>query len=352
MPNASVAPQLQQKLTLSKIKKDDLKNIYLNKNINNIVDSVFPDNTTVIYQCDKLSNLLEQSNIIKTFDTIFPNEKENIDNNEIYVYYKSNNSYSFFKKNKSIKIVCAAYFIIESNNINKIVIASRLHEKHVDDKKESKQGGKTEPIRRGRTLNFKRIKKINARDHKTKKDKLDNLDKKKIIMTNILNYINDNYYNHNNINADSLTDDFKNKLNEILAPKKSKEEKFDKKSTSYHEIFIENDSIFQDINRFFIKFSVNFNIIYDKKRDTIYYSKNTEDFDKKHIKKYDNQIYIQESTDASNIQNAGYNKKLKRKELNTMSLNELKQLHRNNGIKMNGNKTVNALINNYIKNYK
>ena len=48
----------------------------------------------------------------------------------------------------------------------------------------------------------------------------------------------------------------------------------------------------------------------------------------------------------------GYNKKLKRKELNTMSLNELKQLHRNNGIKMNGNKTFNALINNYIKNYK
>jgi hypothetical protein len=48
----------------------------------------------------------------------------------------------------------------------------------------------------------------------------------------------------------------------------------------------------------------------------------------------------------------GYKKKLKRKKLNTMSLNELKQLHRNNGIKMNGNKTVNALINNYIKNYK
>jgi hypothetical protein len=48
----------------------------------------------------------------------------------------------------------------------------------------------------------------------------------------------------------------------------------------------------------------------------------------------------------------GINRKLKRKELNTMTLNELKQLHRNNGIKMNSNKTVNALINNYIKNYK
>jgi hypothetical protein len=48
----------------------------------------------------------------------------------------------------------------------------------------------------------------------------------------------------------------------------------------------------------------------------------------------------------------GYKRKLKRKELNTMTLNELKQLHKNNGIKMNSNKTVNALINNYIKNYK
>lgn len=47
----------------------------------------------------------------------------------------------------------------------------------------------------------------------------------------------------------------------------------------------------------------------------------------------------------------GNNRKLKRKELNTMSLNELKQLHRNAGINMNSNKTVNALINNYIKHH-
>ena len=47
----------------------------------------------------------------------------------------------------------------------------------------------------------------------------------------------------------------------------------------------------------------------------------------------------------------GGNIKLKRKQLNTMSLNELKQLHRNAGISMNSNKTVNALINNYIKHH-
>lgn len=48
----------------------------------------------------------------------------------------------------------------------------------------------------------------------------------------------------------------------------------------------------------------------------------------------------------------GNKKKLKRKELNTMSLTELKQLHKISGIKMNNNRTIKALINNYIKNYK
>ena len=46
----------------------------------------------------------------------------------------------------------------------------------------------------------------------------------------------------------------------------------------------------------------------------------------------------------------GYKKKLKRKELNTLSLAELKQLHRSNGIKMNNNRNKIGLINNYIKN--
>ena len=40
----------------------------------------------------------------------------------------------------------------------------------------------------------------------------------------------------------------------------------------------------------------------------------------------------------------------KRKELNTLSLAELKQLHRSNGIKMNNNRNKIGLINNYIKN--
>ena len=35
-----------------------------------------------------------------------------------------------------------------------------------------------------------------------------------------------------------------------------------------------------------------------------------------------------------------------------MTLTELKQLHKVNKIKMNNNRTIKALINNYIKNYK
>lgn len=57
------------------------------------------------------------------------------------------------------------------------------------------------------------------------------------------------------------------------------------------------------------------------------------------------------SDEINTVPSNGGNRKLKRRELNTMSLNELKQLHRNNGINMNSNKTVNALINNYIKHH-
>lgn len=60
------------------------------------------------------------------------------------------------------------------------------------------------------------------------------------------------------------------------------------------------------------------------------------------------QLAAQQSTEAQ----GGNKKKLKRKKLNTMSLTELKQLHKISGIKMNNNRTIKALINNYIKNYK
>jgi len=48
--------------------------------------------------------------------------------------------------------------------------------------------------------------------------------------------------------------------------------------------------------------------------------------------------------------NGGYKKNIKRKELYTLSLAELKQLHRSNGIKMNNNRNKIGLIKNYIKN--
>jgi len=48
----------------------------------------------------------------------------------------------------------------------------------------------------------------------------------------------------------------------------------------------------------------------------------------------------------------GGKRKLTRKQLNIMTLTELKQLHKVNKIKMNNNRTIKALINNYIKNYK
>jgi len=52
------------------------------------------------------------------------------------------------------------------------------------------------------------------------------------------------------------------------------------------------------------------------------------------------------------IADGGGKRKLTRKQLNIMTLTELKQLHKVNKIKMNNNRTIKALINNYIKNYK
>jgi len=59
---------------------------------------------------------------------------------------------------------------------------------------------------------------------------------------------------------------------------------------------------------------------------------------------------LKNELDKLKIMTGGYKRKLKRKELNTLSLAELKQLHKSNSIKMNNNRNKIGLINNYIKN--
>jgi hypothetical protein len=66
----------------------------------------------------------------------------------------------------------------------------------------------------------------------------------------------------------------------------------------------------------------------------------------------DNDDYkkLKNEINSLNTMDGGYKRKLKRKELNTLSLAELKQLHKSNSIKMNNNRNKIGLINNYIKN--
>ena len=67
---------------------------------------------------------------------------------------------------------------------------------------------------------------------------------------------------------------------------------------------------------------------------------------------YDNMGRLVIADGAGRFGGVGGKRKLTRKQLNIMTLTELKQLHKVNKIKMNNNRTIKALINNYIKNYK
>ena len=370
--------------------KEKYKSNKSNKIIINEVNNVF-SNATKIYKYTNVKNLLNEVKINNEFNEVFPAKK--VIENNIYVYGSNKQAFGIPRilgtyrlgTDRSIKIVCSAYFIT-----NKIIIASRLHEKHIDDEKKLEQSGGVQ-----------------------KKDNMMNILNRYIDGTNKLNNIEDNV----------LTDDFKNELNDILALKNEDKIEFAKNSTVYQEIVINDNSITTDIDKYFIKFYVNFNIIYDKKKDSIYYSINTEEFNTK-IKRYTGKIFVaQSATDGtqeegradeegaaaqeaavaevqddrlqgaepepeikteiktsevklteepiemSNVpqviesnstilqpqkefQQDGGKRKLKRKELNTMSLDKLKQLHKVNKIKMNNNRTIKSLINNYIKNYK
>ena len=335
---------MSESAKVTTIDKNDLKGIYNNKDFKSEVDKVFPKDDTIIYKCTNVKKLLSENGINAKFNKVFLDRNPPItvnNDNKVYVY-RDENGIAYKSQNRSIKIVCAAYF-----TTNKIIIASRLHEKHMDDEKEIKKSGG------GRAM-IKNAKK--KRQHENQKSQ-------KNIMEDILkHYINgtDKVYNI----EDKLTEDFKNKLKGILALKKQDENKFAEDSTVYKEIVISDKSISKDISKSIIKFSVNFNIIYDDNKNSIYYSINT-DFDEKSITEYTSPIFklqplaAQDAAAAAaavafpdEVNHSGGKRKLTIKQLNIMTLTELKQLHKVNKIKMNNNRTIKALINNYIKNYK
>ena len=241
------AQQATANVKFEKITKENLKEIYNDENFKSEVDKVFPNDTSVIYKCSGVSELLNDAGIDKKF-------------NEVFLAYKHKLFY------RSIKIVCAAYF-----TTSKIIIASRLHEKHMDSEE----------------LSSKNI------QQELKNNMIETLNKY-IDVDNEINKIE-----ISNIEEDKLNKIFKNKLNEILAPKKLNEKKNADDSTVYKQFVISDKSINQDIDKYIIKFSVNFNIIYNKNTDSIYYSINT-DFDKNSIQKYTGvaDVEVNEATGA------------------------------------------------------
>jgi len=316
------------------INKDDLKGIYNNKDFKSEVDKVFPKDDTIIYKCTNVKKLLSENGINAKFNKVFLDRNPPItvnNDNKVYVY-RDENGIAYKSQNRSIKIVCTACVIKEDNDY-KIVIASRLDTRHSEDEKKLKGGGA----------------------------------EAKKIFEYIEKNLNDNVKSATVLNEGDLEPSFINIMSDPLISKRNTEFKSDFIEYTVNKEDVDITSLtFKKI----IKFKVTFLIIYDENEDKIYYSRtfdqntihtlsDTFDGTYKKIKKDAPLAPLANEADLTQqvpvedeVNHSGGKRKLTIKQLNIMTLTELKQLHKVNKIKMNNNRTIKALINNYIKNYK
>ena len=331
------------KATHDEITKQNLKNKYEDIKFKSEVDKVFPKDDTKIYECTNVKKLLSKNGIDKKFNEVFSAREPAITisspNNNVHVYRDEIGVAMNRKQNRAIIIVCTACVIKEDNDY-KIVIASRLDTRHSEDENKLKGGGaEAEKI-------FEYIEKN----------------------------LNDNVQSATVLNQGDLEPSFINIMSDPLISKRNTEFK-----SEFIEYKVKNsDNVIESLltlNKI-IKFKVTFLIIYDENEDKIYYSRtfdqntihtlsDTFDGTYKKIKKdapLAAPTQTPPTTPASHMvigeeggevpTHGGGKRKLTRKQLNIMTLTELKQLHKVNKIKMNNNRTIKALINNYIKNYK
>ena len=190
------------------------------------------------------------------FNEVFKADKYTIattsPNNYIYLYKKNKGALSLYDgKGSAIRIVCAAYFIKDSNYC-KIIIASRLDTDHIDDPTtpENQQGG------------------------------ISDLEKvmKKSMETTIEKFIkNSNNSIRKILDENDLDTEFKEKMTETLKTSSYTGEakgKFAKDSIVYEELSL-GDSEFDEkkiINQIY-KFNVDFSVIFVESTDTIYYTR-------------------------------------------------------------------------------
>jgi len=343
------------KATHDEITKQNLKNKYDDDiKFKSEVDKVFPKDDTKIYECTNVKKLLSKNGIDKKFNEVFSAREPAITisspNNNVYVYRDEIGVAMNRKQNRSIIIVCTACVIEEATDY-KIVIASRLDTRHSEDEKKLKGGG-------------------------TEAQK---------IFEYIEKNLNANVKSATVLNEGDLEPSFINIMSDPLISKSNTEFK-----SEFIEYTVNKEVVGVDIKSLtfkkkkIIKFKVTFLIIYDENEDKIYYSrtfdKNTiyilsDTFDGTYKKKNATAAITKEDKGGggggggpppavsaalpSLIEgygeyptHGGGKRKLTRKQLNIMTLTELKQLHKVNKIKMNNNRTIKALINNYIKNYK
>ena len=336
-------------------KKNALKKIYKKEAIfKSEVDKVFPKDDTIIYECTNVKKLLSENGINAKFNKVFlarePAIKIGTNENAVHVYRDEIGVAMNRKQNRSIIIVCTACVIEEANDY-KIVIASRLDTRHSEDEKTMKGGSK-------------------------EANKIFNYIEKKL---------NDNVKSATVLNEGDLDPSFINIMSDPLISKRNTEFK-----SEFIEYTVNKEDVDVDITSLtfkkIIKFKVTFLIIYDENEDKIYYSRTfdqntihtlSDTFDGTYKKKNATAAITKEDKEEAGAAGGGGpppavsaalpsliegygeyptqgggKRKLTRKQLNIMTLTELKQLHKVNKIKMNNNRTIKALINNYIKNYK
>jgi hypothetical protein len=351
-------------------------NIANDVNKKNKIKEVYPDESK-IFKLINVGNILTSLKLDSKFNNVFDYDKNplTINKDKVYRYYNKNtktitNPFIRSKERTAIRIVCAAYFEQDDSGANKtIIIASRLDTYHKDQPVKPQLSTEPNPMPSSKSL---------GQDEK-------------IYINNILSELLKNTNNATKrVKLVSFNDDFRNKMFKILNPKSTMEENFSSHTTVYEKYLTSMD--LSSLNKKIIKFNVEFSIIFVAAKDMIYYSKkiikldetqhtyegvyadnqleimfpNEHDDKKRYERETDGQatdidVTGNEEVDmllgldqgqGQNLRASGGKRKITRKQLNTMTLTELKQLHKVNKIKMNNNRTIKALINNYIKNNK
>ena len=240
--------------------KDELNIKKGTENQKEIEKVLFSYVVPIVTKLKNVNTLLESSNLgSNKFNEVFKAEKKVLDiGSDKFHLYKKKSGYlknpTSSNKGTAIRIVCAAYFKKSPSGEDKIIIAYRLDTDHKDDPEI-----KGESLTKGGGPKDKSMAMI------------------KVIENLVINKKTQNITNKKEILPRDLKEEFEEKMTDILKPPSlfatGPKKEFAKDSTVYEEYSI-SDKLDKKINNKFLKFDVEFSIIFVENKKTIYYSIN------------------------------------------------------------------------------